>query len=741
MTQICPSRTHRRSRGQACLRSTLAMATALVSGLPVAALLGTTVVFACSSAASAQTVLLAPKGSHKAPSADLPVYAGADSGQNAPSPLSVPPLLRSPVSLAPGANPAVAPIDAAAAPAAPADVSAPAADSPPPQAADATSAAAESTPTPASEPVAPPAPTPVAEPATPAPVVPTARPVAARPRVVVADAPKSAESAPTADSLNDSEYDRLVKPRAASPVSRRVVAAGDAPVYPGAVGRAVQVQANADELPASMRYQPRMRDLPPNFRPGQAAQQTAQYTPQAPLIDNVTPSADAPLLTTGAAAGLGASTALPGQSAPRPALYQPNGAVALPPPNATTPGFGTGGYDPVTQEIDRSIAQLRASLAPTFQMSAEYDGHSGSPGLSRLNTILTPMEATFAPGGVGQMKLTVTPSLMMAGTLENNAYSQQTFGTMALGVKGGSTGGAYTAPTYSGGKPGAQTAFGAGVDLRYTLGTISGDLGSTPFGFLEQNLIGGLQWVPALTANTNLRFVAERRAVQESFLSFGGATDAYTGRRWGGVVRESGKVGIETAQGPWNIYAQIGGGYYTGDHVASNSAYDASTGATYPVWKYRGEELRMGVDLHYTAFAKNLRYFSLGQGGYFSPQRDLAALIPITYHNQVDRGLWYELRGSVGYQQFAESSSLYFPNDPALQAQLATLALSNSVLSKSYAGQRSSGITGGFNGEVNYRIGPNLWLGAKGGFQQSGVYQEFGASVFAKYVFNGLYDQ
>ena len=725
MTPICPSPIHRPSRGQSCLRHTLAVATAMAGSLPMAALLGTTMLFACSVDASAQTVLLAPKGSHKAPSAELPVYAGADSGQDSPSSLSMPPQLRTPVSLAPGANPTVAPVDTTPATVAPADA-APPTDSAPPQNAADTSAPADASPT-AAAPVAAaaPAPTPVAEPDTPAVAAdatpaaapsPVPRPVAVRPRVVAAETPKTVESSSTTDVLNDSEYNRLVKPRAASPVARQVVAAGDAPLYPG-----------ADELPANMRYQPRTRDLPPNFRPAQVVQQTAQYTPQSTLADAATPSADAPLLTTGAAAGLGASAALPGQTAPRPTLYQPNGAVALPPSGSIAPGFGTGGYDPVTQEIDRSIAQLRASLAPTFQMTAEYDGHSGATGESRLNTILTPMEATFAPGGVGQMKLTVTPTMMMAGTLEHNAYSQQTFGTMALGVKGGLSSGVYTAPTYSGSTPGAQTAFGAGVDVRYTLGTFSGDIGSTPFGFLEQNVIGGLQWVPALTANTNLRFVAERRAVQESFLSFGGATDALSGRHWGGVVRDSGKVGIETAQGLWNIYAQLGGGYYTG--------------ATYPVWKSRSEELRMGVDLHYTAFDKNLRYFSLGQGGYFSPQRDLALLIPITYHNQVDRGLWYELRGSVGYQQFGESSSLYFPNDPALQAQLATLALSNSVLSTSYAGQRSSGITGGFNAEVNYRIGPNLWLGAKGGFQQSGVYQEYGASVFAKYVFNGLYDQ
>ena len=682
MTTTSPTQPMRQKSGSAHLRglrSSLVVATALAGGAAG--------LFALTTPAVAQTVLLAPKGSHKQPSAQLPVYVGADLGQDAPAALSTPPQLRNPVSLSPNSVQAAAP----------------ATDTALPVAADTTVSA-------------PP-------PSLPLPAMTPTRTV--RPRVVIAATPAATAPAPvasatTAESLNASEYDKVAR----QPLpARRVVAAGDTPRYTGAP--ASSIARDYDVLPENLRYRPKASDA--QYRPRQAVQ----------TVDT-TPSDDVPLATVGRVSGLATGG---GGDTPRLPLYEPSGAVLVqndPSSRRNSPLV----VDPITRDIDRSIAQLRASLAPSFQFGVGYQGHSGTPGESRLNTYLTPMEATFSPGGMGQMKLTVTPTMMMAGTLSGNTYTSQTFGQMAFGVKGGTVSlGTYTPPTYSGKSPGAQTAFGTSVDAQYSLGQFTGDLGTTPFGFQEQNFVGGLQWLPALSNTTNLRLVGERRAVTESFLSYGGMQDPYTGKRWGGVVRDTGRVSLETRQGRWNIYALLGASLYTGSNVADNSMYEAAAGATYPIWKYMGEELRTGIDLHYNAFEKNLRYFTYGQGGYFSPQRELTALIPIIFHNQVSRDLSYELRGSVGYQQFGESRSAYFPNDPALQAALVTAAASSPSLSTYFAGQRSSGITGGFGGELNYRITPAFSIGARGAFSQSGVYQEYNGSVFARYVLNGLYDQ
>jgi hypothetical protein len=159
------------------------------------------------------------------------------------------------------------------------------------------------------------------------------------------------------------------------------------------------------------------------------------------------------------------------------------------------------------------------------------------------------------------------------------------------------------------------------------------------------------------------------------------------------------------------------------------------------VWKYQGEELRLGLDLHYRSFDKNLRYFTYGQGGYFSPQREQTAMVPIVFHNQLSRDLWYELRGSVGYQQFGEASTPYYPVDSALQSALVQAAASNSTLSSSFKGTQTTGVAGGLSGEVTYRLTRDWSIGARASFLQSGVYQQYGAAFYARYILNGLYDQ
>ena len=89
---------------------------------------------------------------------------------------------------------------------------------------------------------------------------------------------------------------------------------------------------------------------------------------------------------------------------------------------------------------------------------------------------------------------------------------------------------------------------------------------------------------------------------------------------------------------------------------------------------------------------------------------------------------------------FGEAGTPYFPDDPALQAQLVA-SKTYAGLQTSYPGQRVSGIAGGFGGQVDYRINRNFSVGAKAGFDQSGIYQDFGGAIYAKYIFNGWYGQ
>jgi hypothetical protein len=85
-------------------------------------------------------------------------------------------------------------------------------------------------------------------------------------------------------------------------------------------------------------------------------------------------------------------------------------------------------------------------------------------------------------------------------------------------------------------------------------------------------------------------------------------------RSWGGVTRTRGHAQLELSVGEANLYA--GGGYAVldGENVTSNQEYEFGTGGSYPVWRgSQNDEVRLGMDVVYFGYQRNLDFFTLGQ--------------------------------------------------------------------------------------------------------------------------------
>jgi cellulose synthase operon protein C len=234
-----------------------------------------------------------------------------------------------------------------------------------------------------------------------------------------------------------------------------------------------------------------------------------------------------------------------------------------------------------------------------------------------------------------------------------------------------------------------------------------------------------------------LRVLGERRAVTDSVLSYAGTQDPATGIRWGGVIRERGHAQLEMSVREANFYA--GGGYaaLNGLNVESNTEYEFGAGGSYPIWKGQSNnEVRIGLDLVYFAYDRNLRFFSLGQGGYFSPQSYFASLFPVRYTSKSDDFDW-SIGGSVGYQVYNENSSPVFPDNASLQSQLVALAATTPGLLTSYPSHSASGIVGGAEGSLDYRVSDNFRIGGRASYQHAGNWSETIGTVFARYIFTG----
>jgi hypothetical protein len=105
----------------------------------------------------------------------------------------------------------------------------------------------------------------------------------------------------------------------------------------------------------------------------------------------------------------------------------------------------------------------------------------------------------------------------------------------------------------------------------------------------------------------------------------------------------------------------------------------------------------------YFAYDQNLRFFTVGQGGYYSPQSYAAINVPIDYRGRLG-DVGYRLGATAGYVTWREDASLVFPNNPALQQQLVQAARSNSQLVTSYAAQTQTGFIGGVRADLDYAL-------------------------------------
>jgi hypothetical protein len=68
------------------------------------------------------------------------------------------------------------------------------------------------------------------------------------------------------------------------------------------------------------------------------------------------------------------------------------------------------------------------------------------------------------------------------------------------------------------------------------------------------------------------------------------------------------------------LYARLGFDTWIGENVPTNHSVNALAGSYLRLFRTTESELKMGVNVNYMDFDRNLSNYTLGQGGYFSPQ-------------------------------------------------------------------------------------------------------------------------
>ncbi|WP_338665828.1 cellulose synthase subunit BcsC-related outer membrane protein [Pararoseomonas sp. SCSIO 73927] len=379
-------------------------------------------------------------------------------------------------------------------------------------------------------------------------------------------------------------------------------------------------------------------------------------------------------------------------------------------------GTGTGGTalasagpaDPVLRQIRAEAEALRSETATLLSGAASVRTRSGDDGLDGLTEFGATFQAEVSPGALGgRLAASVQPVAIDSGSPSASVQALRRYGTNVLdtNIAANAAGVASRRDT---------SATGVALALNYVRRDwLKLDIGTTPLGFRRTNVVGGIEISPAITDNLRVRVAGERRAVTDSLLSWAGAVDDRTGVTMGPVVRTGGRAQVEIPIG--RGYAYAGGGYATfqGENVESNTRIEAGAGVSLPLYRSTAGELTGGVDLVYFSYDKNLRYFTLGHGGYFSPQEYMAFNVPVDWRGRVGN-VAYRLGATAGYARYREDRAPFFPGDAGLQAQAEALATSSAGTTTPatafYAGQTQSGFVGGLRAEVDWSITPDLSL-------------------------------
>jgi Flp pilus assembly protein TadD len=406
----------------------------------------------------------------------------------------------------------------------------------------------------------------------------------------------------------------------------------------------------------------------------------------------------------------------------QPYIPQPPAGYGYAPAQPAQAYSGMAGNNPTTIAnaqtlgVADELAQINRARSSTVSGGVIFRSRTGEDGLSNLTDIEAPVQGRIAAGN-GHIVVTATPVTLDAGDAQSTADTLKRFGSGQA---------ALSSPLVN--NYGNQTATGVGLSVGYETNSVKLDVGTTPLGFREENVVGGAQYNGSITDKVSYSIAVARRAVTDSLLSYAGTRDQGQGLQWGGVTSNGGRMDLGWDDGTSGAYVNWAFQYYTGTNVASNTAEKGGGGFYTRLFQDGNTTLTAGVNTTLMHYDKNLSYFTYGQGGYFSPQQYVILNLPVEYMGR--NGLFtYDLKGSIGVQHYRQDASNYFPITGNIQPG------SSGAAGGVYSSSSKTGVSYSFSATGEYQLAPQLTVGATASLGNAYQYREYLAAVYVRYSF------
>ena len=379
----------------------------------------------------------------------------------------------------------------------------------------------------------------------------------------------------------------------------------------------------------------------------------------------------------------------------------PIGGSSSPPPAAES---YVAGQQSQREEIESQIAAIEGRNSPFLGVGGLVSNRSGQAGFERLMDQEAVLEASLVASQTLRMTAIARPVFLNSG--DPDGTSTYRFGTAPVGAIFGT-----------------QSASGLAGEIQLSTQNFGLRLGASPSGFLVFNWLGGVRW---RIGGGPITILLNRDNVKDTMLSYAGATDPGSGVVWGAVMANSGSILGNWGGAAYGLYGNIDYQLLQGTNVAQNYRISGDAGAYWRIVSRPYGYLTIGANMFGMHYNKNLRYFTLGQGGYFSPQEYFLFNTPIRWVGNYKRNFEYSITGSLGSQQFHENASPFFPDNSELQASSGRYYPSQTVTSVNY----------NFSFRGDYRLPANWYMGAFVNFNNARDYaqQTFGFNV--RYLFH-----
>ncbi|HDV7161692.1 TPA: cellulose synthase complex outer membrane protein BcsC [Yersinia enterocolitica] len=367
--------------------------------------------------------------------------------------------------------------------------------------------------------------------------------------------------------------------------------------------------------------------------------------------------------------------------------------------------------------IRADAADLYRQQDTRVTLDQDYWGSSGTGGISDLSAFNT-MAQVDTPLADGRAFFRSDIIEMNASTFANTkGVYKEKFGTC---YKAGCEGDI------------RQRASGTSIAMGWQNDHWATDIGTTPMGFEVVDVVGGLAYSNSWN-HIGWTATASRRPLSSSLLAFAGTRDPNTNVTWGGVRANGVSLGASYDRGEANgVWSDLSYHYLTGQNVADNQRLRFMTGYYYKLINEDNRRLTFGLNGMWWHYQKDLSGYTLGQGGYYSPQKYLSLAIPVNYRQRTDNWSW-ELGGSVSLSHSATNDRARYPLQSLLNNSIKSISDRNDL---DY-GDSSNGVGYTLRALIERRLSSHWTLGAGVDIQQAKDYTPSHALIYLRYSMAG----